>query len=56
MTKVKNKKTNVIKEINSETLVGMYLETGEWEIVKSIEKKEEKAKEEKPINSFKINK
>ena len=41
MAKLKNKKTNVIKEINKEFEASMYLATGEWEIVKEVEEKKQ---------------
>ena len=43
MAKIKNKNTRVVKDIEKEFEVSMYLGTGEWELVG-----EEKQKEEKP--------
>lgn len=40
MKKVRNKETGVVKVLNSETEVSMYLATGEWEIV--VESKKNK--------------
>lgn len=33
MAKLKNKKTNVVKEIEKEFEASMYLGTGEWELI-----------------------
>lgn len=45
MTKIKNKKTGVIKEPRTETEVSMYLATNEWELVP------EEKKASKPITN-----
>lgn len=44
MAKLRNKKTNVIKEIEKEFEASMYLATGEWELI-------EEKKQIKPIIS-----
>ena len=46
MAKLRNKKTNVIKDIEKEFEASMYLATGEWEVVKQ---KEEDKKAKTPI-------
>lgn len=38
--KIKNIKTGVIKDINSDVEISMYLATKEWEIAKETPKKE----------------
>ena len=42
MAKLKNKITNVIKDIEKEFEASMYLGTGEWELVDEKASKEEK--------------
>jgi hypothetical protein len=39
MAKIKNKKTGVVKDIEKEFEVSMYLGTGEWELVVEKEAK-----------------
>lgn len=45
MAKIKNKATKVVKEIEKEFEVSMYLGTGEWELVGEEVKEEKPAKE-----------
>lgn len=51
MAKIKNKATNVVKEIEKEFEVSMYLGTGEWELVGEEVKKEEKPAKEPLIRT-----
>lgn len=49
MAKVKNKKTKVVKDIEKEFEVSMYLATGEWELVDTKEEKTEEKTAKTPI-------
>lgn len=51
MTKIINKKTKVIKEIEKEFETSMYLGTGEWELYQERAEKEEKITKTPIINT-----
>ena len=51
MAKVRNKETKVIKDIEKDFEVSMYLATGEWELVDKKEEKEEKPQKTPIINT-----
>lgn len=51
MAKIRNKKTKVVKDIQKEFEVSMYLATGEWELADEKEKSEEKVQKTPIINT-----